>query len=173
MARHRPGLGAFWALLAVVAIGCSQSVVEQRARPDDVAGTFTAETPGILTIGSAAPELDIEHWVHNGESRLQPVTSFVEGKVYVVEFWATWCGPCIYSIPHLSQLQRQYADQGVTLISISDEPLETNDIGEPAFWIACERIYRPADHVDAHHPAVVLGTGRREYERTIERPEGI
>jgi len=125
MVRHRIGLDAFTAFFAVVAIGCSQSVVEQGARPDDTAGTLTAQTPGLLTIGSAAPPLDIEHWVHNGEGRFQPVTSFVEGKVYVVEFWATWCGPCLHSIPHLSQLQRQYADQGVTLVSISDEPLDT------------------------------------------------
>ncbi len=79
----------------------------------------------LLTIGSNAPALDIEHWVQNGNGKFKPVTKFVNGKVYVVEFWATWCGPCIQSMPHLAKLQTEYADKGVQLISISDEDLET------------------------------------------------
>ena len=79
----------------------------------------------LLTIGSVAPALDIEHWVQDGEGKFQPVTEFKPGNIYIVEFWATWCGPCIRSMPHLSKLQREYADKNVTLISVSDEDLET------------------------------------------------
>lgn len=78
-----------------------------------------------LTIGSVAPDLDIEHWVQDGEGKFEPVTKFEDGNVYVVEFWATWCGPCIASMPHLAEMQTEYADKGVQLISISDEPLDT------------------------------------------------
>ena len=78
-----------------------------------------------LTIGSKAPQLDIEHWVSNGNGKFKPVKKFEAGKVYVVEFWATWCGPCVESMPHLAATQEKYADKGVQLISVSDEDLET------------------------------------------------
>lgn len=78
-----------------------------------------------LTIGSPAPALDVEHWVQDGNGFFKPVTEFKPGNVYVVEFWATWCGPCISSMPHLAQLQEKLRGQNVQIISISDEPLET------------------------------------------------
>jgi len=83
-----------------------------------------AETP-LLTIGSKAPALDIEHWISDGNGKFKPVTKFAPGRVYVIEFWATWCGPCIASMPHLAEMQAKYAKQGVQIISISDEDLET------------------------------------------------
>ncbi len=78
-----------------------------------------------LTIGSPAPALDVEHWVSNGHGKFKPVTKFEKGKVYVVEFWATWCGPCVASMPHLAETQEKYAEKGVQIVSISDEDLET------------------------------------------------
>lgn len=67
-----------------------------------------------LAIGDRAPSLKIANWVKG-----QPVTEFEMGKVYVVEFWATWCPPCKKSIPHLTELQKRFADKGVTIIGIS------------------------------------------------------
>ena len=77
-----------------------------------------------LGIGSDAPSLDVEHWIQDGNGFFKPVTDFKDGKVYVVEFWATWCGPCIMSMPHLAALQNQYRGQNVQIVSISDESPE-------------------------------------------------
>ncbi|MDM7915443.1 MAG: TlpA family protein disulfide reductase [Candidatus Eisenbacteria bacterium] len=46
-----------------------------------------------------------------------------KGKVVLVDFWATWCGPCRASIPHLIDLQKQYGSQGLEVVGISlDNP---------------------------------------------------
>ena len=37
-----------------------------------------------------------------------PLSALERGKVYVLEFWATWCGPCQANVPHLSELQDKY-----------------------------------------------------------------
>ncbi|HEO71244.1 MAG TPA: redoxin domain-containing protein [Candidatus Hydrogenedentes bacterium] len=73
------------------------------------AGALAAE------LGDPAAPLAIKEWVKG-----TPV-SIEKGKVYGIEFWATWCGPCRTSIPHLTKVQKEYAGQGVTLIGITNE----------------------------------------------------
>ena len=70
---------------------------------------------GKLEVGSEAPGLDIAEWVKGDAVAIET------GNVYVVEFWATWCGPCRKSIPHLTKLQDEYGDAGLTIIGVSDE----------------------------------------------------
>ena len=67
-----------------------------------------------LKAGDAAPALSVEKWL-KGDA----VTGFEKGKVYVVEFWATWCGPCKASMPHLTELQKEYKSKGVTIIGMA------------------------------------------------------
>ncbi|MGD9689436.1 MAG: redoxin family protein [Phycisphaerales bacterium] len=76
---------------------------KQEAKPEPKqAGKEKEKKPaGVLKKGAPAPELSIEKWVKGDE-----VKGFEKGTVYVVEFWATWCPPCVKSIPHLSQLQK-------------------------------------------------------------------
>ncbi len=87
--------------------------------------TESAFAQDTLTIGDKAPELDIEHWVSDRDGDMPHVTKFEKDKIYVVEFWATWCGPCIASMPHLAELQDELADKGVQIISVSKEDLPT------------------------------------------------
>ncbi|MCC7011614.1 MAG: redoxin family protein [Planctomycetes bacterium] len=74
----------------------------------------TAALAQSLGIGDPAPKLKLSGWVKG-----EPLASFERDTVYVVEFWATWCVPCRKSIPHLSELQKRYADSKVRMLGIS------------------------------------------------------
>jgi thiol-disulfide isomerase/thioredoxin len=66
-------------------------------------------------LGKSAAPLKGLQWIKGGPVEMK------KGSVYVVEFWATWCPPCRTSIPHLTELQHQFKDKGVTIIGVSNE----------------------------------------------------
>ncbi|RJP33160.1 MAG: TlpA family protein disulfide reductase [Phycisphaerales bacterium] len=78
-----------------------------------------------LKVGDMAPPLAIAEWVKG-----EPV-DLAAGKgkhVFVVEFWATWCGPCQYSIPELTELQKVYGDKGLKVIGVTSPDLRGNTL---------------------------------------------
>ncbi len=99
---------AFFAALlgfVVTVTAASPSLAQQSPGP-----------PKKLEIGMPAPPLMIDTWVKG-----EPVEKLKKGHPYVIEFWATWCGPCRQTIPHLTELQKKYGDK-LTIIGISSEP---------------------------------------------------
>jgi thiol-disulfide isomerase/thioredoxin len=79
-----------------------------------------------LHIGDAAPAIKYSKWLKG-----TPVTSYQDNRLYVLEFWATWCGPCIAAMPHLSELADKYKDKA-TFIGVNvyektgDQPYESS-----------------------------------------------
>jgi thiol-disulfide isomerase/thioredoxin len=76
-----------------------------------------AETPApaaapTLKVGDPAPALQVLGWLKG-----TPVPELRKGQVYVVEFWATWCGGCVGAMPHLTELAKTYEGK-VTFIGV-------------------------------------------------------
>ena len=61
-------------------------------------------------------ELTFEEAVTGEEISVQ---DDLAGKVVVIDFWATWCGPCVAELPHMKELYEQYKDQGVEFVGVS------------------------------------------------------
>lgn len=65
--------------------------------------------------GKPAAELDVDTWIGDATTLAQH-----HGDVIVLDFWATWCGPCVASIPKNIKLVNDYTDKGLTFIGIHD-----------------------------------------------------
>jgi len=100
-----------------------------QAAAEAAATQSTPNSPvGELSIGDPNPGLQLAKFVKGDE-----VTAPLKDDVTVVEFWATWCGPCRAGMPHISELQREYGDK-VRFIGVTkeDEDVVTKFLGSVA-----------------------------------------
>jgi len=67
-----------------------------------------------LGVGDNAPAIQVSRWAKGDK-----VDRLDAERTYVVEFWATWCGPCRTSIPHLTELQKKYKDKAIQFVGVS------------------------------------------------------
>jgi peroxiredoxin len=81
----------------------------------------------------------------------------LKGQVVMINFWATWCGPCRREMPHLEALHQRYADLGFTLLGIN---VEDDSRGVDKFLretpISFEVLYDPANQVSAMYDVIAM-----------------
>jgi len=90
-------------------VACSE---EDASKPAAAVVTSAAAAPAPA---DQAPEIALKMVGTDKIFRL----SEHRGKVVLVDFWATWCGPCRMAIPHLIELQKQYGKKGFTMLGVS------------------------------------------------------
>ena len=118
MSRLRSGV-----LLTMLAIAAGLLLLQGCSSGAGQAGVAAAGANDAGTIGSSggrqAPDLTLN------DLEGQPVhLAGIDGTVQLVDFWATWCAPCREEMPMLKELNALYKDQGLRILTISDEDPE-------------------------------------------------
>ena len=106
--------------LALACVPAGGSVGEPPGAAASADRKLTIQNASMPRPGDPAPVLEIEETlgdVGKGDSDW----TGLKGKATVLEFWATWCGPCVQAIPHLNELADDLAEHDIRFVSITDE----------------------------------------------------
>lgn len=120
--RPLSGLLGFGLALWVVVSACSHRPADDGSAPPEPAAPI------------AKPLTSVEHY--------RRIVAEQRGKVVMVNFWATWCGPCVKEFPELIKLRDAYADRGLVLVTISADL--TSDVSTKVEPFLVE--HRATDH---------------------------
>jgi thiol-disulfide isomerase/thioredoxin len=90
-----------------------QSTVTASAASATAAAAPVAKVSSLPVIGPAPA------WKMRDVAGREVTSDEYKGKVVVVDFWATWCGPCKEEIPGYIELQKKYADKGFVIVGVS------------------------------------------------------
>ena len=138
------GMAAVGVALVLLTLMPGPATIDPNA-PPPAAGSDDAEPNDAALAGKPAP-LNFTLKDMNG---IDVKLASFKGKVIVLNFWATWCGPCRVEIPYLIELQRQYGEDLVVLGVSVDDP--------------AEKLKPYAEEMKINYPLLV-GNGRQDFQ---------
>lgn len=117
--------------------------------------TVPTSTPSATTRGPQVGEMAPDFTVIGPDGREMKLSDF-RGKTVLVDIWATWCGPCVASMPHNSELAETYAKDGLVILAVCADDTRANYDG----WV--KRNSKKYKFLTAHDPA-----GKKDWDNSV------
>jgi thiol-disulfide isomerase/thioredoxin len=132
-------------------LGTAANVVTDEKKKTALLERLNKEYPGSDLSGMFGPHNQSEavgkpfHLAFSNATDGKPISmKELKGKVVVIDFWATWCGPCVAEMPKMKELYAKYRGQGVEFIGVSlDQPKEDGGLDSLKKFVKDEEIAWP------------------------------
>jgi thiol-disulfide isomerase/thioredoxin len=140
----------------------------------------------LLLVLAASPLLHAEGWKEGvtlpdlkGFGLGGTVPENLKGKVILLDFWATWCGPCKASFPVMNELQKTYGTNGFVVIAISvddkkadmEKHLAKNPVGFVTLHDSAQKVVAAADVATMPTSFLIDRSGKIRYVHTGFEPD--
>ena len=123
-------LGIVIGITALLLLGKRASKPSESANAANISGTqqagSPAQGPGDPPRGSMAPAFKLKNIADGKEVEL----SSFHGRAVLLNFWATWCGPCKIEMPWLVDLQKKYGPQGLQIVGVAMDDASDKEIAD-------------------------------------------